>query len=92
MFQELQGENMTVAIIGLAVTGLALVVTVVSTLAGFGYRTLNSRITEVKLDLKNDIKAEERRRNEQVTTALDGVKHELSLIREDIKELRNEPA
>lgn len=77
-------------VLPLAVSILGVLVTVVTTLGGFAYRTLDGKITTVKTDAKADIYDEERRRKDAIVTVTATVNDHYENLRRDISEVKSD--
>lgn len=87
----------TSVVLTIAISIVAVIVTVASTLGGFAYRILDGRITEVKKDAKTNVDDEERRRKEAhlsltatVNDHYENLRRDISEVKTDIKELRRD--
>jgi hypothetical protein len=79
-----------IAVLTLGVATLTVVIMVVIPLSGFAYKTLNNRITEVKIDAKAEVEAEERRRIDGDNQVLEVVNNSFNVLRTDIQGVRDE--
>jgi hypothetical protein len=78
----------TTAVLSIAISLVAVVVTVVTTLGGFAYKVLDGKITIVKSDAKTDIDDEERRRKEAIYGVTQTVNDHYENLRRDIGEVK----
>jgi hypothetical protein len=93
--------NTLIAILGVAIAGIGLVITVGGPLIGFAYRTLQraidklektffTTIAEQKKDTKQLIEDEERRRTEAITIVTNLVNSHYEALRKDLADLKDD--
>jgi hypothetical protein len=92
----MESGNTMIAVLTLGVASITVIVMILIPLCGFAYRTLNSRITDVKNDSEKGVAAEERRRKDDIAGVVlvvnsnyTALRADLQFIRDDIKGLRN---
>lgn len=76
--------------VAVAVSVIGVIVTVVSALGGFAYRTLDNKIAENKKDAMKALEDEERRRKESIVTVTQTVNEHYENLRRDIHEVRQD--
>lgn len=79
-----------ISIMGVAIGAIGILVTVATTLGGFGYHILDKKIGENKKDAKEDVADEERRRKEAILNVADTVNTHYENLRRDISEVKSD--
>jgi hypothetical protein len=72
--------------VGISLIGV--IVTIASTLGGFAYRILDNKISENKVDAKQAVDDEERRRKEAIFTVTGTVNEHYETLRRDIADIK----